>query len=1017
MKIFINVKYDELETNNILQQIVDSKLIKGVIISFTNGMKKEFLEKTIKLYKEKVSIYFEIENQKQLELLSKYNIDGVKIKYPDILNVKLLKDLEFFLGNIILSIYGASIIDIRYTLDIMEKYKNKQNLTFVYGNEEIQDEENNLFKSVDISKLENMNKNFGQYNTGLSINLKNYKNISSILYSFFAYDKITHSFLELHYNESILVYLEEVFNSIEESKLIFNDNKLKLLSNEINYRTSKSKHWIVNRKLNKNERIEFDDLEFEDIESGLPSLHYDDIHNKKLVKDIEKGELITNEYFENKVLAIITARSDSTRLPNKAVKDICGKPALSHLLERLKRSLDAGYIDTIAFCTTMKQSDDKLVDIAKEFPVKIYRGSEHDVLGRMVLAVDDNLDHNITLRITGDDILIDPFYLNETVTYHLKTNADYTDAKKIPSGVEVEVFNSKELKLISELSEDRSGSEYVTNYILDNQDYFNVSHLPVPAKHDNRLRLTLDTQDDYDVIRTLLEYMKEIGKEYTYDVDDIFDYYHKYKDTVFKINSKIVQKVAPPSINTNMDWRGLSKQPLVTVYITNYNYSTYIKQSVDSVLNQKFRDFEIIIIDDGSTDDSKSIIEKYKNNPKVRIVYQQNKGLNVTNNIALNMSYGKYLMRLDADDYLDENALLLMVDKLKDEKIALVFPDYYTVDKSGEILEQIKRHDFEKEVSLFDQPAHGACTMIRKDVLHEVNGYCEDFSCQDGYELWVKVFNKYKVANINLPLFFYRQHGENLTSNDSRILSTRHQIIKKHVDIDDIKAKNHICIIPIRGELINQIPVAIHPFSNTNLLEVVLKQVSESQYYKKIIVTTPNEEIINFLDQQSYENIIINKRPEELSGINTYLEDTIDYLEETYKDAFENLDTLSLVNYEYPLRSGFYFDKAINTLYLYDVDSIISVKEKTSNFYIHSGKGLKPIIENKVLRLEREIIYEEVGGIHTFKFDSYKKFRTINMGKIGHIVMDEKSVQKVGSIFDFKAKEAIYKDNNESFQK
>ena len=73
---------------------------------------------------------------------------------------------------------------------------------------------------------------------------------------------------------------------------------------------------------------------------------------------------------------------------------------------------------------------------------------------------------------------------------------------------------------------------------------------------------------------------------------------------------------------------------LVTVYITNFNYGKFIKQAIESVLMQTEQSFELIIIDDGSTDNSKEIIEKYKDLKNIRIVYQKNKGLNVTNNIA-----------------------------------------------------------------------------------------------------------------------------------------------------------------------------------------------------------------------------------------------------------------------------------------------------------------------------------------------------------------------------------------------
>ena len=158
----------------------------------------------------------------------------------------------------------------------------------------------------------------------------------------------------------------------------------------------------------------------------------------------------------------------------------------------------------------------------------------------------------------------------------------------------------------------------------------------------------------------------------------------------------------------------LKNNPLITVYITNYNYGNFIKKAIKSVLNQSFKDFELIIIDDGSKDKSIKIIKEFENKKNIKIVIQKNKGLIVSNNLALRLSRAKYIMRLDSDDWLDPYALEIMSNVLeRNKKISLVFPDYYEVNKNGKILKQIIRHDFNK-VKLLDQPAHGACTMIRK---------------------------------------------------------------------------------------------------------------------------------------------------------------------------------------------------------------------------------------------------------------------------------------------------------------
>ena len=84
----------------------------------------------------------------------------------------------------------------------------------------------------------------------------------------------------------------------------------------------------------------------------------------------------------------------------------------------------------------------------------------------------------------------------------------------------------------------------------------------------------------------------------------------------------------------------MQRLPKVTVYIVNHNYGRFLPRAIESVLNQSLQDFELLIIDDGSTDDSQAIIERYVGHPKVFPIFQQNKGLTVTNNIAMRKARG-----------------------------------------------------------------------------------------------------------------------------------------------------------------------------------------------------------------------------------------------------------------------------------------------------------------------------------------------------------------------------------------
>ena len=159
----------------------------------------------------------------------------------------------------------------------------------------------------------------------------------------------------------------------------------------------------------------------------------------------------------------------------------------------------------------------------------------------------------------------------------------------------------------------------------------------------------------------------------------------------------------------------------VSVYIVNHNYGNYIEECISSVLNQTFKNYEIIIFDCGSSDHSKDVLKKYENISNINIKLLDNQPLAITNNMAISMSTGEYIMRLDADDYLHENAIGIMSGILdRNSNLGLVFPDYYEIDSEGNIISLISRHNF-KKVKLLDQPAHGACTMVRKENLRDIN--------------------------------------------------------------------------------------------------------------------------------------------------------------------------------------------------------------------------------------------------------------------------------------------------------
>jgi len=430
--------------------------------------------------------------------------------------------------------------------------------------------------------------------------------------------------------------------------------------------------------------------------------------------------------------------------------------------------------------------------------------------------------------------------------------------------------------------------------------------------------------------------------------------------------------------------------PIVTVYITNYNYEKYIKKAIESVLNQTFHDFELIIIDDGSTDGSRKIIRPYENNAKVRIIFQENKGLNRTSNIALKAARGEYIMRLDADDFLDPNALLVMTNIMKSNPdLGMVFPDYYYVDENDWIIGQERRHDFQNSVKLLDQPANGACTLIRKCSLIGLGGYCEDYRCQDGYDLWLQFIEKHEVRNVNLPLFYYRRHGNNLTENNELILTTRATIKEAHAEKSKKPHINAIAILPVRGRKIDAGCLALEPLGDKLLIDWTIEAALNAKNVKSLIVTTPDDDILSHITKKYRDKVKTHTRSIELARENIALDDSIKEVLEKFHYDFE-IQCLALLTIEAPFRSAMYIDKAVNTMRIFDVEIVIGVIPENNLFFQHNGQGMQIIGTSNLnsIRYERDYIYRKLCGMHLLSAGYYNNEKSGFDGKIGHVVFD-----------------------------
>lgn len=449
----------------------------------------------------------------------------------------------------------------------------------------------------------------------------------------------------------------------------------------------------------------------------------------------------------------------------------------------------------------------------------------------------------------------------------------------------------------------------------------------------------------------------------------------------------------------------ISGELLITVYIPNYNYACYIERAVRSVLDQTLQSFELIIIDDGSTDNSKEVLERFIDLQRVSIIYQDNQGLLKTSNNALGLARGKYIMRLDADDYLDPHALEILAGAMeRNPEVGLVFPDYFVVDEQCNVIEFTRRHEFEN-VSLLDQPAHGACTLIRTDAIRSLGGYNEQYSCQDGYELWLRFVKQFPVQNVNLPLFYYRKHNKSLTQNEERILKTRSLILEEAAKRDGKQIEKVIGIVPVRGSSIDSESVPLRKLGDKSLIDWTLNAAIDSNRLSQIVVTTPDDEVLKYVSNKFKDKVIPHKRSLELARINSGIEDTLTEAVESVGFSMLERSAVVVLYVESPFKKAYQIDSLIHVMEVFDTDCVLAVRPERDSFYRHKGAGLEPLYNSGVLRLEREVLFRDTGQMLAVRGSFLSSQKNIPGGKIGHLIVDPISAIRVGTNLEWEIAE------------
>jgi N,N'-diacetyllegionaminate synthase len=336
----------------------------------------------------------------------------------------------------------------------------------------------------------------------------------------------------------------QMVSDLQTATRAFGSGEGDLSASEIEYRQKMKKTIVARTNIAPGQRITRDALAFKRAGKGLLPTEAERLLGLVAKVAIEKDHAILMSELTAQVAICIAVRLHSTRLPNKALIQIEGQTAIEHLIDRLVQSRTAA---AVILCTSTNPQDKPLIDIARKKGIKWYAGSENDVMDRFLQAA-ATVNADVIVRVTGDDILVDPHHLDLLVRRHIEAGADYSCCPGLPKGTECEAISTAALRKAHELAEDPNHSEYMTWY-LKRDDIFRVQELQVDEQFRRDYRLTLDCPEDLAVLKEVFRNLHRPGE--TFSLAELIRFLDAHPE-VTRMNRNVKPRKLGKEVNTRL---------------------------------------------------------------------------------------------------------------------------------------------------------------------------------------------------------------------------------------------------------------------------------------------------------------------------------------------------------------------------------------------------------------------------------------------------------------------------------
>ena len=233
-----------------------------------------------------------------------------------------------------------------------------------------------------------------------------------------------------------------------------------------------------------------------------------------------------------------------------------------------------------------------------------------------------------------------------------------------------------------------------------------------------------------------------------------------------------------------------SSTPAVSVVITCYNYGAYVASCLNSVYSQSYKNYEIIIVNDGSTDNSEEQIKPYLKNGSIKYIKQENKGQANAKNKGIQESSGAYIAFLDADDLWAPEKLEKQIPLFQNQKAGVVYSGQKFIDHEGKIIPGppfrktlIRKSGKITEALFMDNFVPFSSAVVRKKCFTDFGGFDESLSMGIDWDLWLRISTGYSFEYVDEPLLIYRiGHPGQMSKNETKRHECSDRIMSKFLE-------------------------------------------------------------------------------------------------------------------------------------------------------------------------------------------------------------------------------------------